>query len=798
MLRGLTPVGPLIVAAFYVVAAVILTWPLAASLTTHLGALQGPGDPYLNLWILGWGMHAWVTDPIGVLRGRAFDANIFFPAPDTLTYSDHFLLQALPLSPIYALTGDAVLCYNLLVLASIAMSGLAMHAYVKSVTGSTAGAFVAGLAWACWPYRTAHLLHVQLQALYFLPLAMLFLHRLVAGRRTCDGLLLGMMAGLQAIASVYYGVMTMVALGVGGVVLAIATGQWRSRKLIGGLVLAALVGAVLVAPVLVPYKRSQAAQGLGRNLYEAANHSAGVQSYLQVPPSNAIYGRTGLLAPRPPAPGARDRQGVEHWLFPGVVIVGLALTGVWRGWRRDMRPTVMLGCALVIVGIVLSLGPEGVRPLYAWLYDTVYGLQAIRAPARFAIVAMLGLGLLAALGVREIPAKIPVLTLGLVAAMAVEYANVPLALAPAPPRETAVGQWLRHEPAPGAVLHLPLTIDIENTPFMVQSLEHWRPIVNGYSGLRPTFFPALVDSLSSLPEPDALATLKELEVRFVVSPAPLPEANTPASPLVERARLESAVIYEVRWTPESEAALDDAVVVPEPPPPGALPFADREALRYEVRWDGGSLGLPAGTAILRASREPPGGPTWRFEATAETADWVSSFFEARDRFVTLADAMLRPVEHTREIREGRRRQDRVFVYDAERKLVRTGATRDDASAADALSFALTPFARDAMTAFYYARTLSFNTGGTVDLPLNEAGRNLVLSLGVGDEEAVEVQGRSVRARRLTPVLRQRVERRRPMELAVWISVDDRRVPLIVEIDAGFGRVRAELVDYKRD
>ena len=77
-------------------------------------------------------------------------------------------------------TSDAVLCYNLLLLASIALSGLAMHALVRAVTGSHAGAFLAGLAWACWPYRTAHLLHIQLQALYFMPLALLCLHRVVA------------------------------------------------------------------------------------------------------------------------------------------------------------------------------------------------------------------------------------------------------------------------------------------------------------------------------------------------------------------------------------------------------------------------------------------------------------------------------------------------------------------------------------------------------------------------------------------------------------------------------------------
>ena len=80
----------------------MLTWPLATQLTTRLGALEGAGDPYLNLWILGWGMQAWLSDPMGVLSGRVFDANIFIPAAGTLTYSDHLLLQSLVMSPLYA------------------------------------------------------------------------------------------------------------------------------------------------------------------------------------------------------------------------------------------------------------------------------------------------------------------------------------------------------------------------------------------------------------------------------------------------------------------------------------------------------------------------------------------------------------------------------------------------------------------------------------------------------------------------------------------------------------------------
>ena len=170
-------------AGIYLVAALVLTWPLASHLTSHLGAVEGAGDPYLNLWILGWGMKAWLSDPVSVLNGSVFNANIFHPAAGTLTYSDHLLLQSLALSPLYAVTGNLALCYNVLLVASLTLSGLAMHVLARSVTGSERAAVIAGLAWACWPYRTAHLLHLQLQALYFMPLALLFLHRVVAGRR---------------------------------------------------------------------------------------------------------------------------------------------------------------------------------------------------------------------------------------------------------------------------------------------------------------------------------------------------------------------------------------------------------------------------------------------------------------------------------------------------------------------------------------------------------------------------------------------------------------------------------------
>ena len=86
--------------AIYVLVAVLATWPLAWRPRTLLGAPQGEGDPYLNLFTLGWDLRQLFLAPSSWLTGAVFDAPIFHPARQTLAFTDHLLLQALLVSPI--------------------------------------------------------------------------------------------------------------------------------------------------------------------------------------------------------------------------------------------------------------------------------------------------------------------------------------------------------------------------------------------------------------------------------------------------------------------------------------------------------------------------------------------------------------------------------------------------------------------------------------------------------------------------------------------------------------------------
>ena len=789
-------------AGVYLLAALVITWPLATNFTTHLGAVEGAGDPFLNMWILGWGMQAWLGDPMSVFTGRVFDANIFHPSSGTLTFSDHLLLQSLLMSPLYAITGNLALCYNVLLIGSLALSGLAMHALARSVTGSHRAAFIAGLAWACWPYRTAHLLHLQLQSLYFLPLALLALHRVAAARQWRDALLLGVLAALQAISSVYYGVMTAIALAAGAVVLAWSTGQWRARRYWSRVIVAGVIAGVLIVPIAWPYWTTQQREGFGRNLFEAVGNSATIQSYTQVPHENLLYAANGWLLPRAPDPGERDRRNNEHQMFPGLVFLALAVFGAIKSWRTDAWPAVITSVGLAIIGVVLSLGPEGARAIYESVSDLVFGFHAIRSPARFAVIAMMGLCVLAASGVAKARMSASLVT-ALAVVMMAEYLNAPLTRLPAAPESsTDTDRWLSNQTTAGAVLYLPLSLDKDNTVAMVRSLAHRRPIVNGYSGQRPAFFTSVADAFVDPVSIDARATLKELDVRYVVSPEPLAIADRPDSPYIERETFGDETIYEVIWTETSEAALEE-VNVAAPPPPGAIPFRVGETATYSVQWLTGPLDLQAGTITL--SVVPPSGddagphgaePSWVFEARAETAPWVSRFFEARDRFRTSASAALVPLMHQRFLREGRRVVDRAYAYDHDGRHVRSADSAASARDGGTMALPLAAQARDSLTALWYVRSLPLAAGTTFEMPINEAGRNMKATITVGAPETVDATGGPQPAFRVEPRLTTRVQRRQGIDATIWISADARRVPLAADITAGFGRVRLKLVDYR--
>ena len=772
----------------YVFAASLFTWPLVLHFRSLFGADDPTGDPSLNLWALGWDLQTLSAHPSWVLSGRVFDANIFFPARHALAYSDHLLLQALALWPFYALTHNLVFCYNLLLIASLVAAALAMHVLARTLVGSERAAYVAGLIFGFAPYHFGHLTHIQLQALCFLPLSFLFLHRLFDAERRADTLAIGIVLGLQAVSSIYYGIIGGIGLGCIAMTLAIVTGRVGDWRLIRRGFLAAAIAVLVMLPWSIPYLLVQRDTGAGRSLSEAAGGSAVLSSYVQAPTTSLLYGRWLRPAPTAILP---YKDGSEQALFPGFCALLLAAIGALAA-PRGLRKTAAAYTIVAMIGIVLSLGPDGIRPLYSALYKALFGMAAIRAPARFSVLTLCGIAVLSAMAVRAIErgsARGRGLFAVVVLAIALEYSNGAIPFPAAPALTSQAGQWIRDQPGSGAVVCVPMGVFAfaGNTACMLQSLEHGRPILNGYSGVRPPFFEALVDTMSHVPSPESLQAMHDLGVEYVVSDGPLAREPGLGDALVERAVFIDQHVYQLVWSPAVESMLS-AVGDPPPPEPGPKPFLVGEAATYRVRWTSGPLDVPAGEATISVG-QPQGPESFRFTVSATTAPWVSRFYEVQARLESTTNDRLLPLAYHEVIAEGRRRTDRQVAFDFPRHEVRI------TSGGASIALPLGADARDPLSALFYIRTLPIANGSHFLLPISDNGRRLKLDLTTERLESIVLDGRAWSAWKLVPRLSERIERD-SLTLSAWVSADDRRIPLLVEVSAGFGSARVELASYR--
>jgi hypothetical protein len=457
----------------------------------------------LNEWIVSWVAHQAPRAPL-----RLFDANIFFPEPRALAFSEHMTVQGLMGAPIRALGGSPVLTYNLLILAGLALSAWSMWVVMLRWTGSHAAGAVAGTLFAFNAHTLTRLPHLQALHLEFLPVVLLATDRLIERRRTRDAVLLGLAVALQSLTSNYLMVFTAVT---AAVALAARANDWvrpapaRTAALAA---VAAAIGALLVGPFLYPYYAAQREQGLTRSLDEVARYSSTWRDYL------STAGRMHYAAW-----SHRFFEGSTA-LFPGVTAMLLAVVGVLirPGWR-DGR--VRTAAAVGVVGLALSFGPA--LPGYGTLYHWLPLLQGVRGAARFGFLALVAVSLLAGYGLAALGARHgrqrwwPAVVAVVLIAVNAEALRAPLVFRPFSgiPR---VYEALR-DPSVAAVaefpFYTPATI-LRNAPYVLNSTAYWRPLVNGYSGFVPASYTGFADALRGFPDDRALAQLRSLGVTHVV------------------------------------------------------------------------------------------------------------------------------------------------------------------------------------------------------------------------------------------------------------------------------------------
>jgi hypothetical protein len=392
--------------------------------------------------------------------------------------------------------------YNLYLIASFALAGIAMYFFVRSLTGTWTAALVAATIFAFYPFRFEHYPHLELQFSCWMPLALWALQRTFERGRVRDGLLTGLAVAAQTLSCVYFGIYLAAYL----IPISVAFGLgWRSfRASAKPLIAGACLAAVLLVPMVVPYLQVRRTFG-ERSTAEVAYYSAKPQHYLVPQQSRSPY-RNLLRGPHEP----------ERELFPGILVVALALVAIW--------PPLSVVRIAYIAGLLFafdaSLGEHGA--VYPFLYNWALPFRGLRVAARFSMLVGFSLAVLAGFGVARLGSRLPRAAAyglaGVISAMVLAEYRPTLALEPVPP-VPAIYQWF--DGRPGTVIAaLPAGVPDEpwrrECAYIYFSTFDWPCLLNGNSGLLPSSYWRFNAAMMAFPDDRSLNLLRARGVEYVV------------------------------------------------------------------------------------------------------------------------------------------------------------------------------------------------------------------------------------------------------------------------------------------
>lgn len=497
----------------------IMTYPLVFHMGDHVPS--DLGDPLFAIWILSWTSHNFSTS-----FNNLWDANIFFPHQKTLLYADHILGLSLLAAPIAALAGNFVFSYNFLFILSFFLCAWGMYVLVFYLTKSRLSAVISGTIFAFFPYRFAHISHLEILFFAWMAFLFLYLHKLFKNPSIKNLMAVGVFYILQVLCCGYYGVYTTLFVGIFVFYYAWKTRLYKTAIFWIKMALLSLVCFLVLIPFYFPYFAVHKAMIFSRNLREVILYSAQIQHLLSVPQGNLVWGRLF------------GSEGAHEWqLYPGIITVFLvifAFVKIKSSRAPEKYHKVFYGL-MAIFALFLSFGPKinimdrlVMTGPYMLFYKWIPGFSSLRVPSRLFVLVMLALSVLAGYGflhlLRKFSAIRKKIAVGTLVGILIllDFASIPLPLASVEVGDhvPAIYSSVNKLPLDAALIELPMPNlglgRAYDTFYMYYSTFHWRPIVNGYCGFNPPGYLIVREAMEAFPNEAAINLLRDLDVEYVL------------------------------------------------------------------------------------------------------------------------------------------------------------------------------------------------------------------------------------------------------------------------------------------
>jgi len=246
---------------------------------------------------------------------------------------------------------------------------------------------------------------------------------------------------------------------------------------------------------------------------------------------------------------------------------------------------------------------------------------------------------------------------------------------------------------------------------------------------------------------------------------------------VRRWRTWVAVVLFGFGAPGSGRASEDSTSV-------HLPFRLGEKLTYAIKWGP----LRAGTAVMwvRGVVDVESRPCFHIVSEAQSNAFFSLVYPVTDRVETWVDIeRLVPLRHEKHLREGTYRQDEVMEFDHAAQKARYS---------DGEWIEFEPGVQDILSALYYVRTLKIPQEGSIFVENQTNKKNYTLEVVIRRRERIQTPAGAFLCSVIEPFLKATGLFKQEGRLWIWLTEDDRRLPVVMKSKIRVGSITAELED----
>ncbi len=217
-------------------------------------------------------------------------------------------------------------------------------------------------------------------------------------------------------------------------------------------------------------------------------------------------------------------------------------------------------------------------------------------------------------------------------------------------------------------------------------------------------------------------------------------------------------------------------------------FSIPERLVYDLTW----TGIKAGTATLEVVDD---GDSMRVISTANSANWISVFYTVEDRVETVlargksAIFMAQPKNYRIRIREGRHRRDKEIIFDHPRKK----AVFINHLDTEKKEFTIHENVFDPLSVLYYVRTMKLEVGKPVFVDIFDSKKLWNVEIQVLRKERISSIMGDVNTIVIKPLMKSEGIFNRKGDLHIWLTDDEKRIPVRMQTKVAVGSITATLV-----